>query len=94
MGVGLLAQAISDSTRENGLKLCQRWFRLDIRKCLFTERVMKHWNRQPREIDESSLLEVFKKCVDGMLREWFSGRFVSAKLMVLEVFSNLADLMI
>ena len=66
-GEDLLLRACSDRTSRNRFQLEEGKFRLDIRNKFFTVRVVRHWNRLPREVVVVPLLEAFKARLDGAL---------------------------
>jgi len=59
---GLFVRGCSSGTRSNGFKLKKKKgrIRLDVRNIFFTQRVVRHWNRLPREAVDAPLLKVFK----------------------------------
>lgn len=55
----------------NGLKLKEKSFGLDIRKKIFVEKVVMHWNKIPRGVGDAPHLEVFKANLDEALTNLF-----------------------
>ena len=55
-------------TRQGGMVLNKDGrFRLDIRRKFFTQGVVTHWNRLPREVVNAPSLEAFKARLDVAL---------------------------
>ena len=57
----------SDRTKGKGFKLRQGKFRVDIRRKFFTQRVVMHWKRLPKEAVDATSLEAFKARLDVAL---------------------------
>ena len=58
-----------------GFKIRKGRFRLDIRRKFFTQRVVTHWNRLPKEAVDAPSLEAFKARLDvalGSLVWWLA----------------------
>ena len=75
----------SDWTRGNGLKPGQGRFRLDIRENFFTQRVLTHWNRLPKEVVDASSLEALKARLDvalGSLVCWLATLHTAGELQL------------
>ncbi|KFV06315.1 hypothetical protein N340_00977, partial [Tauraco erythrolophus] len=51
----------------NDFKLKEGRFQSDLSKKFFPLRVVRHWNRLPREVVDAPSLEVFKARLDGAL---------------------------
>jgi len=68
----LFTKACSDRTRGKGFKLKECKFTLDKTKKFFTLRVVRHWNRLPREVVDAPSLEAFKAKLNVALSNLFS----------------------
>lgn len=56
--------------RTNVFKRKEGKFRIDIRKQLFTVRLVRYCNRLPREVLDAPSLKLFKASLDGALVQW------------------------
>ena len=67
LGESLFPRSLPGVTRNNGHKLAEGKFRLDIRRRYFTVRVARIWNQLPSEVVLAPTLGVFKRRLDEHL---------------------------
>jgi len=82
-GARLFMRVGSDRTRGNGFKLRQERLRIDIRKKFFTQRMVTHWNRVPKEAVDAPSLEAVKTRLDvalGSLVWWLEALHIAGSL--------------
>ena len=66
-GSKLFERVDNSRTRGNGFKLKDGRSRLESRGKFFTRRMVRYWNRLPRDVVDASFLEVLKARLDGAL---------------------------
>ena len=70
----------SNRTRSNGLKLVHRKLYTNMQKNFFRVRVTEHWNRLPREVVESSPVEICKIHLHSYLCDLLQGTCFSREI--------------
>uniref|UniRef100_A0A803T8E9 Reverse transcriptase domain-containing protein n=1 Tax=Anolis carolinensis TaxID=28377 RepID=A0A803T8E9_ANOCA len=66
-GTSLFSAALQTRMRNNGFKLQERRFHLNIRKNFLTVRAVQQWNSLPQSVVEAPSSEAFKQRLDGHL---------------------------